>query len=120
MNKTLAQMGEEVFDFECEKGWQPNSNTFGDSLTLLHTEISEAFEAFREIGFEYRHTFKPGIEGAIEIPKPDDVASELADVFIRLLSTWHQFMPDEDLEKHYERKMRYNRGRSFRHGGKRI
>lgn len=109
MGKTLNEMMDEVYQFECDKGWQPNNNRFLESLALLHSEISEALEAYREIGLDRRITHKP-----------DDVPSELIDVFIRLLSTWHQFMVGYDMEEEYEVKMAYNRNRPYRHGGKTI
>ena len=111
MTKTLTEMAEEVYEFEKSKGWQPNDNRFPESLALLHSEVSEALEAFREIKF---------VERTRDDGKPDDVASELADVFIRLLSTWHQFLPELSLEDEYERKMKYNSTRSWRHGGKSL
>jgi NTP pyrophosphatase (non-canonical NTP hydrolase) len=116
--KSLAEMAEEVYNFEVSKGWQPNDNRFPESLALLHSEVSEALEAFREIGLESRSTRKP--YDPLGLPKPDDAASELADVFIRLLSTWHQYFPGQSLEAEYERKMAYNQTRSQRHGGKAL
>ncbi len=52
------------------------------------------------------------------VPKPLGVASEAADIFIRLLDfceTW-----GIDLEEEYEKKMAYNRTRAVRHGGKKA
>jgi len=110
--KSLAEMMTEVFEFEVSKGWQPNDNQFGTSLALLHSEISEALEAYRDKDW--------GSTG--ENGKPEGVSSELADVFIRTLSTWGQFMAPEgfDLEAEYERKMAYNRTRAWRHGGRTV
>lgn len=113
MSKSLNEMMAEVVAFEHEKGWKPNDNQFGTSIALLHSEASEALEAYREGDWgSFRET-----DG-----KPEGVNSELADVFIRLLSTWSQFMDPLgfDLESIYEQKMAYNRTRSHRHGGKAI
>lgn len=106
--KTLADMTQEIMDNNIIKGWEPDpSRTFGEECALMHSEISEAYETWRVIGFDERTR-----DG-----KPDDVASELADTFIRLLhyTAVHGF----DLESEYERKMAFNRTRPFRHGNKR-
>ena len=122
----LRHMMSEVVEFEHSKGWQPNDNRFGESLALLHSEVSEALEAWRDHGFRHA-TEKPDRrlhrEGDPEpLGKPVDVASELADVLIRLLSTWAQFLTPHgfDLAHEFQRKMEYNRTRSMRHGGKAI
>ena len=111
--KSLSEMMAEVVAYEHEKGWQPNDNRFLESLCLLHSEISEALEAARDNDW-----------GSIRTNdgKPEGVNSELADVFIRLLSTWAQFMDPFgfDLEETYELKMAYNRNRPWRHGGRTI
>jgi NTP pyrophosphatase (non-canonical NTP hydrolase) len=111
--KTLNEMMAEVVAFEHSKGWQPNDNRFLESLALLHSEISEALEAYRDKDW-----------GSVRESdgKPEGVTSELADTFIRLLSTWAQFLTPlgHDLEEQYERKMAYNRTRPYRHGGRTI
>lgn len=122
--KSLSQMADEVYQFEVAKGWQPNDNRFFESLMLLVTEVSEAADAYREIGFGIR-TRPSKCDHVLDcdcLGKPDDVPSELADVFIRLLSTWHQFMEPLglSLEVEFERKMTYNMTRAHRHGGKRL
>ena len=111
-HKSISEMMAEVVEFEESKGWQPNDNQFGTSLALLHSEISEALEAFRD------KDWSSTLDG-----KPEGVSSELADVFIRLLSTWAQFVQPQtglSLEDEYERKMAYNRTRQWRHGGRAV
>lgn len=105
---TLAEMGAEIYEWTVRKGWEPHpTRTFGDEIALLHSEASEALEAYRTWGLD-----DPTKEGE----KPEGVASEFADVLIRLLhySTVHGF----DLEWEYERKMAYNEKRPWRHGGR--
>lgn len=80
-------------------GWYDDQRTFGDDCALLHSEVSEALEAYR---------------------KHDDqhIGSELADILIRLLDTCHR--RDIDLYGEYVAKMAINRGRPYRHGNKRL
>lgn len=113
-NKSLRDMAQEVYDIECQLGWQPNDNRFGESMALLHSEVSEALEAYRQWGTS---DVTPSIADG-KMPKPEGVGSELADVLIRLLSSAHQY--GVDLEHEYRRKCAYNRTRSYRHGGKRL
>lgn len=114
--KSLKDMTAEVATNNQEKGWYDDPRSFEGDVALLHSEVSEAFEAFRKWGFKPVKTFQQtGEDLAIKV---EGVPSELADIFIRLLDTCHRHRID--LEKEYEAKMKYNRGRSFRHGGKRL
>ncbi len=105
MSKSLAAMTAEVDEFCKEKGWRDNPVSFGEAMALLHSEVSEALEEWRDHGLEER-------------PDMHDVGAEFADVLIRLLDDCQLF--GVDLEEQYERKMHYNRQRSYRHGGKRL
>lgn len=108
--KILNEMALEVHANCVEKGWEPDfSRTFGEEVALLHSEVSEALEAYRDIGFEGR-TQPDG--------KPDDVASEFADILIRLLH--YSLVHGIDLAAEFDRKMAYNRGRPWRHGGRTL
>ena len=101
MKKTLLEMAEEVYLVNEANGWFEDERTFDDDVALLHTEISEAFDAYRSHGFADATAAqgKP-IYGSGEdvfgnytevtgytLPKPEGVGSELADVLIRLLDT---------------------------------
>lgn len=105
--KSLDKMQDEVWTWAESKGWEPQiTRSFGDECALLHSEVSEALEAYRIYGHD----------SADILGKPVDVASEFADVLIRLLH--YTRAHGIDLEHQYERKMAYNRTRAYRHGGK--
>ncbi len=121
--KGLQAMGEEVYAWADSKGWNNPPPTFGEAVALLHSECSEALEAYRDHGLEdvtgnttltrnERHDL-------VAVPaKPEGVGSEFADVLIRLLHYSALFGVDLDAE--YERKMAYNITRAYRHGGRTL
>lgn len=182
MNKTLAQMTAEIMDNNIRLGWYENVATFPEAMAMLHSEVSEALEAWRQWGLDdatdYGDPAYPDPDPDPE-PKPEGAGSEFADIFIRLLddaqlfgvnmeaaarsiriplegstfpadmNTLHDLISAAsrditqwgfeenaaailvflrqlcgkygiDLAAEYERKMSYNRTRSYRHGGKRI
>ena len=80
-------------------GWYDRPRSFGDDVALLHSEVSELLEAYREGDADGMHL-------------------EAADVLIRLLDTCERY--GIDLDKAYMHKMRVNRARPYRHGGKAL
>jgi NTP pyrophosphatase (non-canonical NTP hydrolase) len=107
--KTLNQMTAEIREVNVAKGWRTGNNTFGDYIALLHSELSEALEAYRDRRFE-PYTAPNG--------KPDDVGSEMADLLIRLLDTCDVL--GIDLAAEYERKIAFNWTRPYQHGGRTL
>jgi NTP pyrophosphatase (non-canonical NTP hydrolase) len=122
--KDLSTMQAEVVAYCTEKGWAgPGSvpKTFGDCMALLHSEVSEALEAFRDHGLEDATaaiTFSDSGRVTRILPKPEGVGSEFADVLIRLLDDCARY--GIDLVFEYERKMAYNLTRAYQHGGKAL
>lgn len=110
----LALMGQQVFEVNDVNGWFEKDRTVGDDIALLHSEVSEMLEAFREHGL---HDMTQ-VETWDRRPKPEGFGSECADVLIRLLDTCYR--RGVDLGTEFERKLAYNRTRGHRHGGKRL
>lgn len=94
---SLFDMAKEVETINRANGWYEENRTFGDSIALLHSEVSEALEGFRN---------KDMI----------NVAEEMADVFIRLLDTCSRY--NIDLYSEFVKKNNKNRNRGYRHGNK--
>lgn len=116
---TLEQMQAEVQEFCKAKGWLDKPVSFGEAMALLHSEISEALEAYRLWGTaDVTNAANAGKIVKENPPKPEGVGSEFADVFIRLLDDCERF--GIDLRAEYERKMAYNWTRAYRHGGKSL
>ena len=89
----------EVHAINYQNGWYDVPRDFSTDIALLHSEVSEAFEAWRK-------------------DDPHHVGEELADIFIRLIDTCDR--SGINLAQAYFAKRRKNKTRSYRHGGKRV
>ena len=93
-----------------EKGWRINDGrrrNFGELCMLIDSETAEAFECFRN-GEPLLHYADNG--------KPEGMASELADIIIRVLDVADEY--DAPVIQALFEKHAFNLTRAYRHGGK--
>jgi len=107
-SKTLAEWSKEIHEWAKSKGWWDKPRDFSALLMNVHSEITEAWEEWRNNRTIHEEYVVDG--------KPEGIPAELADTMIRLLDLFAAF--DIDIEAAMEKKMAYNRTRPIRHGGK--
>lgn len=133
LSVALGQLATEILEYCQRQGFEPDpTRTFGEEMSLLNEEVSEAFKAWRKWGFKDMthalplvhlkdcnvHKDMRGPCSGDCRPKPEGVASEFADIFIRLLH--YSKIHDIDLMAETRRKMEYNKTRPYRHGGLKL
>jgi NTP pyrophosphatase (non-canonical NTP hydrolase) len=105
--KTLKQMQAEVIENNIALGWRDKPVSRGEAMCMLHSEVTEMLEAWRDYGFadatgagvceDPQHgdsTWDHLCPVTSRPPKPEGVGSEAADVLIRWLDDCDLFGVD--------------------------
>ncbi len=92
-----------------KKGFMKEPVPIPEQVALMHSELSEALEAYRN---------KEPLSWTDEKGKPQGIASEYIDVIIRAFNYCSHL--GIDVEKELLRKHNYNETREYMHGGKLI
>lgn len=111
LRESLGYFTAEVDRINTANGWHDGGRVFGEDIALLHSEVSEMLEAFRDHKLADATLIVPGA-------KPQGVGSEAADILIRLLDTCSRY--GIDLPGEMARKLTYNATRGYKHGGKAL
>ena len=115
---TITELVEAAAANAKDKGWHEPVPSVGESIALMHSELSEALEEARDgkmmttIYFETDIPDRP--RGTGPLRKPEGVPIELADAVIRIADFCG--LHGIDLERAIRLKMAYNRTRPQRHG----
>lgn len=108
----LNQLAQVIHQIAIDHGWWENERNFGESLALVHSEISEVLEDWRH-GYEMTEiVYNKGPHSGLD--KPGGIPIELADVIIRVLDLVAFY--GIDIDTAIAEKVEYNRHRPYRHG----
>lgn len=131
----------EKCDYAVDHGWWEGERTFPEIVALIHSEVSEALEEYRDgkpllyfpcnaggvcceedgsahCGSRPYDPENPNARCSAQSKKPEGIAAELADVIIRVLD--YCAYAGIDIENVLEVKHEYNKSRPYRHGGKKC
>ena len=119
----LNEISKQVYEANKLKGFDVKKENIGQTLCLIHSEISEALEAIRKdkkaslMAFDYREEdretdldFQSDFTSLIK----DTFEDEIADTFIRLMDLVGAL--EIDIDRHIELKRKFNSLHEYKHG----
>jgi len=112
----LNDIAQEIHQISKDHGFYDPPPSFLDRLALMHSELSEALEEFRDGQEPTAVRHKPVDYNANG--KPEGIPSEFADVIIRVLDACAYY--GIDIESAVAEKVAFNRSRPFKHGRARL
>lgn len=105
---TIKELVDWCFKQAKASGWCDKPVPIPEQIALIHSEASEALESWRN---------NEPISDTV-LGKPEGLASEYADIIIRIAH--YSKLNGIDLEYELRRKLEYNATRAYRHGNKRV
>jgi NTP pyrophosphatase (non-canonical NTP hydrolase) len=120
----IKAISQEIHENNKIKGFYDEPKNIGEMLMLIVTEVSEAMEADRKSKFYNKsldyvsHNQGDFFESIFEQHCKNTFEDELADIVIRVMDM--AIFKDIDLEWHILQKIRYNKTRPHKHGGKKC
>lgn len=120
----IKAISQEIHENNKTKGFYDEPKNIGEMLMLIVTEVSEAMEADRKSkfynkGLDYvSHNQGEWFESIFEKHCKNTFEDELADIVIRVMDM--AAFKGIDLEWHILQKIRYNKTRPHKHGGKKC
>jgi NTP pyrophosphatase (non-canonical NTP hydrolase) len=102
----INSLSKAIGDWRQKKGFISDKTNVPEKIALIHSELSEALEEWRETGEDKLYICPDG--------KPEGFSIELADTVIRILDLCDAL--EIDLAEAIDIKMRYNETREAKHG----
>lgn len=129
----INELSKEAHKNAVAHGWWEEERPFAELVALMHSELSEALEEYRdgrkldEVYYYCKFSKEEVSEGGwgcekqpecneCEYGKPEGIPIELADAVIRIFDTCGKY--GIDLNKAIRLKMEFNRNRPYKHGKK--